>query len=110
MRMSYKGPEFSALCMAAKHLRQVCADDELYRTHLKGCLEPFTRVGRTIGLSMVKVKCYKEATDAFNEQTRQVLNSRKESDFMVDFIALQARAEQLGFSLQLNQEKKHEAA
>ena len=98
MATYYQHEKFINLCRAAKEMRAVLGD-ELYKTEIKRTLEPFNRIGRSIGLSHVRGKDIEAATTALRQKTADFIKANEHVDALVERAMVESWCKKNGYAL-----------
>ena len=98
MATYYQHEKFINLCRAAKEMRAVLGD-ELYKTEIKAVLQPFNRVGRSIGLTHVRGKDIEAATAALRQKTADFIKANEHVDALVERAMIESWCKKNGYAL-----------
>ena len=98
MATYYQHEKFINLCRAAKEMRAVLGD-ELYKTEIKRTLEPFNRIGRSIGLSHVRGKDIEAATTALRQKTADFIKDNRPVDELLERAMVENWCKKNGYAL-----------
>lgn len=98
MATYYQHEKFINLCRAAKEMRAVLGD-ELYNTEIKAVLQPFNRVGRSIGLTHVRGKDIEAATTALRQKTAEFIKANEAVDALVERAMVESWCKKNGYAL-----------
>ena len=98
MATYYQHEKFINLCRAAKEMRETIGD-EAYNATIKGVLQPFNRVGRSIGLTHIRGKDIEAATAALRQKTADFIKANEHVDALVERAMVESWCKKNGYAL-----------
>ena len=98
MATYYQHEKFINLCRAAKEMRETIGD-QAYNATIKAVLQPFNRVGRSIGLTHIRGKDIEAATTALRQKTADFLKANEAVDALVERAAVESWCKKNGYAL-----------
>ena len=98
MATYYQHEKFINLCRAAKEYRSVVGDQTYFGT-IKAVLQPFNRVGRSIGLTHIRGKDIEAATAALRQKTADFIKANEHVDALVERAMIESWCKKNGYAL-----------